>query len=188
MTGPTSGGQVRSELEHLFRAMRAPAAAQAMDRLADRARAEEWSYEQFTQHLLATELAARDASGGQQRIRTAKFPAIKTLEEFDFTFQRSVQKTLVQHLAQLDFVTARRNVVLLGPPGTGKSHLSVALGVRACLARQRVLFATATEWVARLGDAQRQGRVQDELRKLKHIPVLSSTKSATSPSTPKPRT
>jgi DNA replication protein DnaC len=93
------------------------------------------------------------------------------LEEFDFSFQRSVQKTLVLHLGQLDFLTAKDNVVLFGPPGTGKTHLAIALGIRACLAGQRVAFATATEWVA-LGDAQRQGRLADELRKLLWTPVL----------------
>jgi DNA replication protein DnaC len=60
----------------------------------------------------------------------------------------------------------------LGPPGTGKSHLAIALGIRACLAGQRVSFATATEWVARLGEAQRQGRLEEELRRLGRIPLL----------------
>jgi DNA replication protein DnaC len=82
-----------------------------------------------------------------------------------------VQKTLVLHLGQLDFLTAKDNVVLLGPPGTGKTHVAIALGIRACLAGQRVAFATATEWVARLGDAQRQGRL-DELPKLLWTPLL----------------
>jgi DNA replication protein DnaC len=119
-----------------------------------------------------TEVASRDAHGGEARIKQARFPARKTLEEFDFSFQRSVQKTLVLHLGQLDFLTAKDNVVLLGPPGTGKSHLSIALGIRACLAGQRVQFATATASVARLGDAQRQGRLDDELRRLLWIPLL----------------
>jgi DNA replication protein DnaC len=60
----------------------------------------------------------------------------------------------------------------LGPPGTGKTHLAIALGIRACLSGDRVGFATATEWVARLGDAQRSGRLADELRKLERIPLL----------------
>jgi DNA replication protein DnaC len=60
----------------------------------------------------------------------------------------------------------------LGPPGTGKTHLAIALGIRACLAGQRVAFATATEWVARLGDAQGQGRLDEELRKLLWTPLL----------------
>src|SRR5207245_6211474 len=63
------------------------------------------------------------------------------------------------------------NVVFLGPPGTGKTHLAIALGMRACLAGQRVTFATATEWVARLLDAQRLGRLSDELRRLGRIPL-----------------
>src|SRR6266536_3331398 len=152
-----------AELSYLFRTLKAPAAARALPKLAERARAEEWSYERFAEALLATEVASRDAHGGEARIKQARFPARKTLEEFDFSFQRSLQKTLVLHLGQLDFLTAKDNVVLLGPPGTGKTHLAIALAIRACLAGQRVAFATATEWVARLGDAQRQGRLVDEV-------------------------
>ncbi|HTQ67505.1 MAG TPA: ATP-binding protein [Solirubrobacteraceae bacterium] len=74
------------------------------------------------------ELVARDGSsgGGEARIRAARFPARKTLEEFDFTFQRSMKKQVIGHLAELDFLHARKNVVLLGPPGparpTWRSH------------------------------------------------------------------
>ena|SRR5438034_9689373 len=131
----------QAELAHLFRTLKAPAAARALPKLADRARQEEWSYERFAEALLQTEVASRDAHGGASRIKQARFPARKTLEEFDFSFQRSVQKTLVLHLGQLDFLTAKDNVVLLGPPGTGKTHVAIALGIRACLAGQRVAFA-----------------------------------------------
>jgi DNA replication protein DnaC len=161
-----------SELAHLFRALKAPAAARALPKLAERARQEEWSYEQFAHALLQTEHASREAHGGEGRIRAARFPARKTLEEFDFSFQRSVKKTLILHLGQLDFLTAKENVLLLGPPGTGKSHLAIALGIRACLAGQRVLFKTATEWVAALGDARRAGRLEDELTRLARIPLI----------------
>jgi DNA replication protein DnaC len=161
-----------AELAYLFRAMKAPAAARALPKLADRARSEEWSYERFLETVLQTEQASRDAHGGEARIKQARFPARKTLEEFDFSFQRSVQKTLLPHLGQLDFLEARDNVVLLGPPGTGKTHVAIALGIRACLAGHRVLFATATEWVARLADAQRQGRLAEELKRLERFPLL----------------
>lgn len=140
--------------------------------LADRAREEQWSYERFAEALLSTEVSSRDSHGGEGRIKAARFPARKTLEEFDFTFQRSVKKTVVEHLGQLDFLHARENVILLGPPGTGKTHLAVALGVRACLAGQRTLFATATQWVARLSEAKRQGSLETELRRLLFIPLL----------------
>jgi DNA replication protein DnaC len=161
-----------SELTHLFRAMKAPAAARALPKLAERARQEEWTYEHFAEALLSTELSSRESSGGRSRIRAARFPAHKTLEEFDFTFQRSVKKQVIEHLGQLDFLHAKQNVILLGPPGTGKTHISIALGIRACLAGHRVIFKTATEWVAFLADAQRQGRLDDELRRLERIPLL----------------
>jgi DNA replication protein DnaC len=110
-----------SELAHLFRALKAPAAARALAKLADRAREEQWSYERFAEALLSTEVAARESHGGESRIKAARFPARKTLEEFDFTFQRSVRRQVVEHLGQLDFLNAKENVVLLGPPGLG-SH------------------------------------------------------------------
>ncbi len=161
-----------TELAHLFRQLKAPAAAHALPKLADRARQEEWSFEQFAAALLKTETDARDSHGGQARIKTARFPARKTLEEFDFAFQHTIPKNTVLHLGQLDFLAGKENVVLLGPPGTGKTHLSTALGIRACLAGHRVQFRTATEWVALLADAQRQGRLDAELDRLARIPLL----------------
>jgi DNA replication protein DnaC len=161
-----------AELTHLFRSLKAPAAARAFTGLAERARTEQWSYERFAQALLSTEVSAREAHGGQARITAARFPSRKGLEEFDFTFQRSVKKTIIEHLGQLDFLHARENVILLGPPGTGKTHLAIALGIRACLAGQRVIFKTATEWVALLTDAQRQSTLDQELTRLERIPLL----------------
>ena len=79
---------------------------------------------------------------------------------------------MIEHLGQLDFLHGRENVLLLGPPGTGKTHLAIALSIRACLAGQRVQLATATQWVARLGEAKRQGSLEAELRKLGFIPLI----------------
>ncbi len=161
-----------SELSHLFRTLKAPAAARAAPKLAERAREEEWSHERFLEAVLSTEVAARQSHGGENRIKAARFGARKTLEEFDFTFQRSLKRQVVEHLGQLDFLHARENVILLGPPGTGKTHLAIALGIRACLGGQRVQFATATEWVARLSEAKRQGGLEAELRRLSYVPLI----------------
>ena len=96
----------QAELAHLFRALKAPGAARALPGLVERAREGEWSYERFAEALLATELHSREASGGELRITAARFPARKTLEDFDFAFARSIKKTTVLHLAQLDFLHA----------------------------------------------------------------------------------
>lgn len=100
-----------TELTHLFRQLKAPAAARALPKLADRARTEDWSYEQFAAVLLKTETDSRDSHGGQARIKAARFPARKTIEEFDFAFQASIPKNAVLHLGQLDFLAGKENVV-----------------------------------------------------------------------------
>jgi DNA replication protein DnaC len=83
-----------------------------------------------------------------------------------------IRKAEVLHPAQLDFLHARENVVLLGPPGTGKTHPAIAIAIRTCLAGQRVAFATATEWVERLSEAQRAGRLAEETARLGRLALL----------------
>jgi hypothetical protein len=90
---------------------------------------------------------ARDASGARQRIRHAAFPAHKTLEDFDFTAQSAAEKPLLLHLAQLAWIHVHANVCLIGPPGPGKTHLAIALAIKACQAGHGVAFATAQQWV-----------------------------------------
>jgi DNA replication protein DnaC len=76
------------------------------------------------------------------------------------------------HLGTLDFVTGKENAIFLGPPGTGKTHLAIGIGVRACQADHRVAFATAAEWVDRLAAAHHAGRLQAELTKLARYPLI----------------
>lgn len=161
-----------ADLAYLCRALKAPSLAAAVERLGERARAESWSHEEFLAACLEREVAARQSNGGEIRIRAARFPARKTLEDFDFDHQRSLKRETISHLGTLDFVVARDNVVFLGPPGTGKTHLATGLGIRACQAGHRVAFATAAEWVARLGEAHHQGRLHAELTRLGRIPLL----------------
>ena len=172
MTTKTPGRDPNSEVAFLTRALKAPTLREAVGRLAERARAESWSHEEFLIACLQREVAARESHGGEGRIRAARFPARKSLEEFNFEHARGLKRELIAHLGTLDFVTARENVLLLGPPGTGKTHLAIGLAIRACQAGHRVLFATAAEWVTRLAEAHHAGRLQDELRRLGRYPLL----------------
>lgn len=160
------------DLAYLCRELKAPSLHAGVARLAERARTEAWSHEEFLAACLEREVSSRQSHGGEARIASARFPARKTLEDFDFEHQRSVRKEVVAHLGALDFVEAKSNAIFLGPPGTGKSHLSIALGIRACLAGHRVAFATATQWVDRLAAAHDAGRLHDELRRLGRIPLV----------------
>lgn len=166
-----SGGTA-SELAFLARALKAPRIRDVAARMADRARDEGWDHETYLAAVLAEEVAARDSHGGSARVRAARFPAVKTLDDFDFTVATSVNRQLIAHLAQLDFLAEATNVVFLGPPGTGKTHLSIALAVQAARRGHRVAFATAHQWVNRLGAAKRAGRLDEELERLGRIPLL----------------
>jgi hypothetical protein len=116
-----------AEVAFVTRALKAPTLRESVDRLAQRARAESWTHEEFLIACLQREVAARESHGGEGRIRAARFPARKSLEEFDFDHARGLKRDTIAHLGTLDFVTARDNVVFLGPPGTGKTHLATGL-------------------------------------------------------------
>lgn len=163
---------VSAEIAYLTRALKAPTLREATVRLAERARAENWSHEEYLVACLQREVSARESHGGEGRIRAARFPARKALEEFDFEHARGLKRDTIAHLGTLDFVTARDNVVFLGPPGTGKTHLAVGLAIRACQAGHRVLFATAAQWVARLAEAHQTGRIHQELTRLGRYPLI----------------
>ena len=168
----TAGRDLTAELAFLTRALKAPTLRESVNRLAERARAESWSHEEYLAACLQREVAARDAHGGESRIKAARFPARKSLEEFDFDHARGLKRDQVAHLGTLDFVAARENVIFLGPPGTGKTHLAIGLGIRACQAGHRVMFATASQWVDRLAEAHHNRRLQTELTRLTRYPLL----------------
>jgi DNA replication protein DnaC len=160
------------EITYLTRALKAPTLRDSVDRLVERAITESWSHLEFLVACLQREVSARESHGGEGRIRAAKFPARKSIEEFDFDHARGLKRELIAHLGTLDFVAGKDNVVFLGPPGTGKTHLAIGLAIRACQAGHRVLFSTAADWVALLADAHHAGRLQAELTRLGRYPLL----------------
>jgi DNA replication protein DnaC len=110
-----------SELAYLSRSLKAPRIRAVSGRLAERAR-DVWDHETYLAAVLAEEVSARDSHGGEARVKAARFPAVKTIDGFDFKVQPSVKREVIAHLAQLDFLAEATNIVFLGPPGTGKTH------------------------------------------------------------------
>jgi len=172
MAANKTGRDLGAEVAYLTRALKAPTLRDSVTRLAERARSESWTHEEFLVACLQREVSARESHGGEGRIRAARFPSRKSLEEFDFDHARGLKRDVIAHLGTLDFVAGKENVVFLGPPGTGKTHLAIGLAIRACQAGHRTLFATASEWVARLADAHHAGRLQAELVRLGRYPLL----------------
>lgn len=159
------------QIHYLAGALKAPRITETAQRLADQARDAGWTYEDYLAAVLEREVSARNASGAQLRIRAAGFPARKTLEDFDFDAQPAI-RAQIGALASGAFLTEARNIVLLGPPGTGKTHLAIALGVAAARHGHRVLFATATDWITRLTDTHRLARLPQELAKLRRYGLI----------------
>ena len=115
--------------------------ASVLDEEVDKAIKAQAGYSAFLEQLVADELAAKAGRSINARIAKARFPVIRTLESFDFSYQPDLPVALIKELARLEFLERAENIVLVGPPGTGKSHLATALALKACEARKRVLFA-----------------------------------------------
>ena len=138
--------------------------------LAQKAAEEEASFTEFLERLLAHEAGFRQERCRQTLTRMASFPGLKTLEDFDFAFASGVPRTQVLELASLAFVERTQNVVLLGPSGVGKTHLAIALGLKAASAGIKTQFMTAADLGLKLEATQRQGRLDEAFRTMECSP------------------
>ena len=135
-----------------------------LDTLCEQAAKRELNYREFLAEALGSEWQGRRLKGVEGGLRQARFPYIKTLEQFDLGFQPSIDRKLVRELAGLGFVERGDNLLLLGPPGTGKTMLAVALGIKAIEAGHRVLFLTLETLITRLRRAQAENRLEWQLQ------------------------
>lgn len=143
-----------------------------LDAVCEQASAGELDYKSFLARALETEWQGRYRRGIEARLRQSRFPWVKTLEQFDFDFQPSLDRRQVRELAGLSFVERAHNVVILGPPGVGKTHLAVALGVKAVEAGYSVLFLTLETLMTRLVRAKHENRLERALQQLVYPKVL----------------
>lgn len=136
------------------RLLKMPAVAKSLDEVLRRAEKEKWSYGDFLSEMMAIEVASRNSSAVRHRIHDARFPEMKTLDEFDFKLADGLEQAQIAELAKASFVERHDNVVFVGPVGTGKTHLAIALGVEAARQRRHVAFFRAADLVRQLIEAK----------------------------------
>ena len=134
--------------------------------LASEAAQKQWTHVDYLARLIEGEAQRRQELAIQRRIAGARFPCIKTLDQFDWNWPKKINRTQVQNLFRLAFLPEKANVVFMGGVGLGKSHLASALGYAACLAGHSVLFTTAVDIINTLTAAQAAYRLKAELKRL----------------------
>lgn len=154
-----------NEVKTSLRSLRLSNIGEALERLISNAEANELTYLQFAEQLVNHEMTSRDHKRMDQNMRRAGFPLHKSLAEFDYRVQTTVSKREINALLDFTFVEQRQNLVFIGPPGVGKTHLATGIGIKAIEAGYKVLFVTALELIemlelAEIADALKKKLVQ----------------------------
>jgi DNA replication protein DnaC len=160
------GALIDPQEERVFSALKSLQLAQLRDTLASvlaEAAKEQWSYLEFLDQILGRELDAKQSKRVRMGLQIAHFPCVRTIEEFDFSFQPSVDERVIRELSTGRFITHGENVLIFGPPGVGKTHLAVGLGRKIVEQGHTVRFTSATALLAMLGKAESEGNLADKL-------------------------
>jgi DNA replication protein DnaC len=153
-------------------ALRLPYMSEHHHRLAEEAATEHWSHLDYLSRLAEGEAQRREDRSIERRISLARFPIRKSLEDFDWSWPKKINRLQVQNLFRLAFIDEHTNIVLLGGVGLGKTHLSIALGHSACLSGHSVLFTTAVDIINTLAAAQAVGSLKREMHRYLRPRVL----------------
>jgi DNA replication protein DnaC len=174
---PATTTAAKSDANHLLlksnlKQLRLPTMKAEFEQLSREAASSNQTFEQYLLRLTELEVSARASNTLNQRIRQAQFPVHKDLDSYDFSALPSINKQKVLELARGDWITQHANVCLLGQPGTGKTHLSIALGLAACREGRRTKFFTAASLVNQLEEAQKKFGLDQLLKRLDKIDLL----------------
>lgn len=159
-------------LHHNLRLLKLRTFESILDNYLEIAAKENKSTIETIDYLVDQELKSKESRSLALRMCKAGFPADKRLEDFDFGFQPSLDKNIINGIASLKFIHNAENVVLLGPPGVGKTHLAIALGIKAVEAGFRVHFANASALVERLAKGDREKRLEEMIRELSRFQLI----------------
>ena len=159
-------------LEHYLKQLKLPTMLREYAAIAGNCAKDGVDSTEFLLRLCERELLDREQRASERRIKAAKFPVLKTLDNFDFAQQPSINKTLIVELVRGEYLDKRENILLLGNPGTGKTHLATALGHAACMQGKRVRFITVTELVTLLTEAREDRQLQRFLARLEKLHLL----------------
>ena len=161
-----SGGLQLERLQEQMRRLRLGRSVEQLPALLESAAKRDLSYSDFLEDLLTNEITGKHERNTSMLVAMAHFPFVKTLESFEFKFQPSIDAKIVRELATCRFIANAENVLLLGPPGVGKTHLAVGLGIKACASGCRTLFVTAATLLTTLTKAQNENRLDEKLKAL----------------------
>ena len=168
-----SGGSIQIDrLQEQMERLKLVRSAAELPLLLQEASKRELSYSDLLEEVFTRELAAKQERHTTMKTTMARFPFQKSLDSFDFKFQPSIDPKVIRELATGRFIADSDNVLLLGPPGVGKTHLAVGLGLRACALGYRTAFTTATGLIGTLTRAHQENRIEEKLKQLVQAKLL----------------
>jgi DNA replication protein DnaC len=167
-TAPSRRDRIQAQLVDL----RMPGALEALDSVLSQADGGKLGAPEAIESLLGAQILLRNNRRLQAAMRSSRLPAVKLLADFDFTFQPSVKRDQIESLHELGFIERKENVIFLGPPGVGKTHLAISLAITAAQRGRRVYYSTLADLITSLEEAQAAGRLAYRLRTLTHPPLM----------------